>query len=181
MMKKLMPRFCINLAILGAIGITLLLFSKVGEPTKRGFFCNDETLSYPYKSSTVPSWLLYTVGFSLPTITVVIIELLISTSTDKTIVILTISQIMLGYVFGAGSAHLITDIGKYSLGRLRPHFFDVCRPENIVCQDSSTPKYVSDYECLADEAKFKVMINDGDIMTHVLLIAFFGCFYIFFP
>ena len=155
-MMKLVPRFCINLGILGAIGISLLLFSKAGEPTKRGFFCNDENLSYPYKSSTVPSWLLYTVGFSLPTISVVIIELLITCSNDKILVFLTISQILLGYVFGAGSAHLITDIGKYSLGRLRPHFFDVCRPDNIVCQDSSEPKYVQEYKCHVDEAKFKV-------------------------
>ena len=43
--------------------------------------------------------------------------------------------------FGAGCSQLTTDIAKYTIGRLRPHFFDVCRPD-INCTD---PKYKNIY------------------------------------
>ena len=32
------------------------------------------------------------------------------------------------FLFGAAVSQSITDIGKFSIGRLRPHFIDVCRP-----------------------------------------------------
>lgn len=49
--------------------------------------------------------------------------------------------------FAVASSHLTTDIAKYSVGRLRPHFFTICNP-NINCTD---PKYlnvyIEDFEC----------------------------------
>ena len=54
-------------------------------------------------------------------------------------------------LFGAALNQGITDISKYSVGRLRPHFLDVCRP-NIsanVC-DSHIPGtyvYVNNFTC----------------------------------
>jgi hypothetical protein len=36
------------------------------------------------------------------------------------------------FLFGAACSQLTTDIAKYTIGRLRPHFFDICRP-NIDC------------------------------------------------
>lgn len=40
--------------------------------------------------------------------------------------------------FGAALCQLTTDIAKYSLGRLRPHFLDVCKPDwgNFSCTDA---------------------------------------------
>ena len=37
---------------------------------QRGFYCDDQTLSYPYKSSTVPVAALYGVGVGFPIILV---------------------------------------------------------------------------------------------------------------
>ena len=48
----------------------LLLFRTLGDPFKRGFFCDDQTLMYPYYDSTVASGLLYGVGFALAVILV---------------------------------------------------------------------------------------------------------------
>jgi len=33
------------------------------------------------------------------------------------------------FMFGLGVTSLITEIGKLTIGRLRPHFIDVCRPD----------------------------------------------------
>lgn len=32
------------------------------------------------------------------------------------------------FLFGAACSQLVTDIMKYTIGRLRPHFYELCRP-----------------------------------------------------
>ncbi|KAF2976838.1 hypothetical protein EK904_014997 [Melospiza melodia maxima] len=36
------------------------------KPYQRGFFCNDDSIKYPFHDSTITSTVLYTVGFTLP-------------------------------------------------------------------------------------------------------------------
>lgn len=52
------------------VGIPILLFFLLGKPFERGLYCDDESLRYPYKDSTVSSLLLYFVGMFLPAISV---------------------------------------------------------------------------------------------------------------
>lgn len=51
------------------------------------------------------------------------------------------------FFFGAACSQLTTDVAKYTIGRLRPHFFDVCKPD-IDCND---PKfkfaYIEEFNC----------------------------------
>lgn len=60
---------------------------------------------------------------------------------------------MVVFIFGALSSQLCTDIAKYSIGRLRPHFLDVCKPVNM---DSLCPPlgynhlYIENYSCSPD-------------------------------
>ena len=42
---------------------------------------------------------------------------------------------------------------RYSVGRLRPHFFNVCNPDPSLCT-SDKATYVSDYNCTASPAMF---------------------------
>ncbi len=35
---------------------------------------------------------------------------------------------LIDFLFGCAASQLVTDIGKYSIGRLRPNFIDVCGP-----------------------------------------------------
>lgn len=46
------------------------MFYMLGFPYQRGFFCDDESIRYPFKESTVSSSILYTVGLGLPTLVV---------------------------------------------------------------------------------------------------------------
>lgn len=60
---------------------------------------------------------------------------------------------ILWFLFGAACQQLTTDIGKYTIGRLRPHFLDVCKP-NINCEDViNKTKYIEDFICTGERPK----------------------------
>lgn len=54
---------------------------------------------------------------------------------------------ILWFLFGAACSQLTTDIGKYTIGRLRPHFHDVCKPKVDCDADDNKMKYIEDFEC----------------------------------
>lgn len=60
------------------------------------------------------------------------------------------------FLFGAAMSQSLTDIAKYSIGRLRPHFLDVCKPDwkPINC---SLGQYIEDFVCSGDPR----MVNEG--------------------
>ncbi len=49
----------------GGLPLAAFNLGKI-RPYQRGFFCNDDSIKYPFHSSTVTSTVLYTVGFTLP-------------------------------------------------------------------------------------------------------------------
>lgn len=54
---------------------------------------------------------------------------------------------ILWFLFGAACSQLTTDIGKYTIGRLRPHFLDICKP-NVDCNNEmNETKYNEDFIC----------------------------------
>ncbi|KAA8584456.1 hypothetical protein FQN60_008241, partial [Etheostoma spectabile] len=62
------------------------------------------------------------------------------------------------FVFGAAMSQSLTDIAKYSIGRLRPHFLDVCKPDWKLINCSSGD-YIENFTCTGD-AK---MVNEGRV------------------
>lgn len=159
--RFLLRKIVIDFVVLLTVGIPILLFYLFGKPYHRGFFCNDESIMHPFKESTVSNTALYIVGLFLPITVIVVTEVFIhrSSAGHK-------SHTFMGHVipswvwnsykvigvfgFGAASSQLTTDIAKYMIGRLRPHFIDVCKP-NINCSDVANQyKYFEDYECTAN-------------------------------
>lgn len=53
------------------------------------------------------------------------------------------------YVFGAAVSQSLTDVAKYSIGRLRPNFLAVCKPvwEHIGCRAGG---YMENFTCTGD-------------------------------
>ncbi|KAF7250622.1 hypothetical protein EYD10_03728 [Varanus komodoensis] len=45
--------------------LAVLNLAKI-KPYQRGFFCNDDSIKYPFHDSTITSTVLYTVGFTVP-------------------------------------------------------------------------------------------------------------------
>ncbi|PSN49334.1 putative phosphatidate phosphatase [Blattella germanica] len=116
------------------IGFPILLFFLFGQPYKRGFYCDDESLMHPFKESTISSLVLYLVGMML------LIELVHYRRTNNHVVrtlfgknihpwVWNCYKVIGVFGFGMACSQLTTDIAKYTVGRLRPHFFAVCAPE----------------------------------------------------
>ncbi|KAE8746661.1 hypothetical protein FOCC_FOCC006649 [Frankliniella occidentalis] len=159
--KYLLRKIIIDVAVLLTIGLPILLFFLFGKPYHRGFYCNDESLMHPFKESTVTNLMLYIIGLFLPITVIIITEFYIHRSAAGHV-----AQIFMGHAvpswvwnsykvigvfgFGAASSQLTTDIAKYTIGRLRPHFIDVCKP-NINCSlPENQHKYWEEFECTAN-------------------------------
>lgn len=50
-------------------------FFKWVGPYQRGFFCDDDSIRLPYKSSTVPDWLLLVYALGVPPFVVSAIQM----------------------------------------------------------------------------------------------------------
>nr|XP_042713466.1 phospholipid phosphatase 1 isoform X3 [Chrysemys picta bellii] len=132
------------------------------KPYQRGFFCNDDSIKYPFHDSTVTSTVLYAVGFTLPIFSIIVGEglsvyynCLHSNSFVRNNYIATIYKAIGTFIFGAAASQSLTDIAKYSIGRLRPHFLAICQPDwtRVNCSLG----YIENFPCQGD----KVQVNEG--------------------
>ncbi|XP_017599735.1 PREDICTED: phospholipid phosphatase 1 [Corvus brachyrhynchos] len=158
------PGSCRGTVVLGSragirsgLPLGVLNLAKI-KPYQRGFFCNDDNIKYPFHDSTITSTVLYTVGFTLPIFSIILGETLSvfynnlhSNSFVRNNYIATIYKAIGTFIFGAAASQSLTDIAKYSIGRLRPHFIAVCQPDwtRINCSLG----YIENFTCHGDKAK----------------------------
>lgn len=160
---KLLCSIFADLFSLLLVYLPWIILNVIDHPFHRGFYCNDESLRYPYKPSTVKSTYLY-VAIVLISLMIFLVELGINYSKHRhkmespmyqcdiklpSIVINSYKN--MGYfLFGCAAQQTATNIGKFSIGRLRPHFFSMCQPNftDINCLDKSGHyRYITEYEC----------------------------------
>nr|AAM28631.1 lipid phosphate phosphohydrolase 1a [Rattus norvegicus] len=129
-------------------------------PFQRGFFCSDNSVKYPYHDSTVTTSVLVLVGLGIPIFSMITGEtlsvyfnVLHSNSFVSNHYIATIYKAVGAFLFGASASQSLTDIAKYSIGRLRPHFLAVCNPDwsKINCSDG----YIENFVCQGNEQKVR--------------------------
>lgn len=141
-------------------GLPFAILSSRHAPFQRGLFCNDVSIKYPYKEDTIPYALLG--GIIIPFSIIVMIvgealsvycNLLHSNSFIRNNYVATIYKAVGTFLFGAAASQSLTDIAKYSIGRLRPHFLDVCDPDwtKINCSDG----YIEYYVCRGNAHRVK--------------------------
>ncbi|XP_035409598.1 phospholipid phosphatase 1 isoform X1 [Anser cygnoides] len=147
--------------VLAGLPLGVLNLAKI-KPYQRGFFCNDDSIKYPFHDSTITSTVLYTVGFTLPIFSIILGETLSvfynnlhSNSFVRNNYIATIYKAIGTFIFGAAASQSLTDIAKYAIGRLRPHFLAVCQPDWT--QINCSLGYIENFPCQGDKAK----INEG--------------------
>ncbi|KAK6322757.1 hypothetical protein J4Q44_G00075490 [Coregonus suidteri] len=158
------PFILLDVACLILVGLPLAAL-KLGQikPYQRGFFCNDDSISYPFHHSTITSNVLYGLGFTLPICSMVFGECLSvylkrikSKSSFSNMYVACVYKAIGTFVFGAAMSQSLTDIAKYSIGRLRPHFLDVCKPDwKLINCTAGT--YIEDFTCTGNER----MANEG--------------------
>ncbi|KAG7209722.1 hypothetical protein KM043_011356 [Ampulex compressa] len=166
--KLILRKLIIDFVCLFVVSMAVLMFFLLGKPYRRGFFCHDESLYHPFRPSTVTSAMLYVTGLFLPICTMIIGEYLYTRYSKEDN-----SRMLFGYnipswmwaayekvgVFGFGAACtvLITDIAKYTIGRLRPHFMTLCNP-NIDCSlPHNQHIYILNFTCMAKDVSTKLL------------------------
>ncbi|XP_055278024.1 phospholipid phosphatase 1 isoform X2 [Moschus berezovskii] len=158
--KTRLPYVALDVLCVLLAGLPFAILTSRHTPFQRGLFCNDESIKYPYKEDTIPYPLLG--GIIIPFSIIVMIvgetlsvyfSLLHSNSFIRNNYIATIYKAIGTFLFGAAASQSLTDIAKYSIGRLRPHFLDVCDPDwsKINCSDG----YIENYICRGNAQKVK--------------------------
>ncbi|XP_026800141.1 phospholipid phosphatase 3 isoform X2 [Pangasianodon hypophthalmus] len=137
---------------------SMVLHKSSIQPYQRGFYCTDDSIRYDYKNSTVPSSVLMAVGVLLPLASIVIGECYRirylkqgSHSFVGNPYVSALYRQVGVFIFGCAISQSFTDIAKVSVGRMRPHFLEVCKLDysQINCSDG----YITDYVCLGDPSK----------------------------
>ncbi|XP_028137546.1 putative phosphatidate phosphatase [Diabrotica virgifera virgifera] len=162
----------LDIFLMNCVGWPILFLYCWGSAYRRGVFCDDESIRHPFLPSTVPSWTLYITGFGLNILAMSVTEYLNRPTVPRNIVFLGFHipnwfynlYCTFGiFAFGAACSQLTTDVLKYTVGRLRPHFITVCAPN--VCNGSFIPyKYYENFTCTNP-----LYIHDKRIMKEMRL------------
>ncbi|XP_040914730.1 phospholipid phosphatase 1 isoform X2 [Toxotes jaculatrix] len=156
------PFVLLDIACLILAGTPLVVLNVQHSPFRRGFFCNDDSIKYPFKEDTISYQLLGGVMIPVTILTMIFGECLsvyLNRITSKSTFgsyVACVYKAIGTFLFGAAMSQSLTDIAKYSIGRLRPHFLDVCKPDwtHINC---SSGAYIEDFTCTGNPT----MVNEG--------------------
>uniref|UniRef100_A0A2K5Q5W2 Phosphatidic acid phosphatase type 2/haloperoxidase domain-containing protein n=1 Tax=Cebus imitator TaxID=2715852 RepID=A0A2K5Q5W2_CEBIM len=104
------------------------VLSLVNAPYKRGFYCGDDSIRYPYRPDTITHGLMAGVIIMATIILVsageaylVHTDRLYSRS-DFNNYVAAVYKVLGTFLFGAAVSQSLTDLAKYTIGRLRPNF-----------------------------------------------------------
>ncbi|XP_038825981.1 phospholipid phosphatase 1-like isoform X2 [Salvelinus namaycush] len=150
------PFILLDIACLIIAGLPFAILTPLHNPFKRGFFCNDDSIKYPLKEDTISYQLLGGVMIPITVLTMVFGECLSvylkrikSKSSFSNMYVASVYKAIGTFVFGAAMSQSLTDIAKYSIGRLRPHFLDVCKPDWKLI-NCTAGAYIEDFTCTGD-------------------------------
>ncbi|XP_062290212.1 phospholipid phosphatase 1 isoform X2 [Scomber scombrus] len=156
------PFILLDVACLILAGLPFAILNLQHKPFHRGFFCNDDSIKYPYKEDTISYQLLGGVMIPITILTMIFGECLsvylkrLKSKSSFGSYVACVYKAVGTFLFGAAMSQSLTDIAKYSIGRLRPHFLDVCKPDwkFINC---SSGAYNDEFTCTGDAR----MSNEG--------------------
>ncbi|XP_048066738.1 phospholipid phosphatase 1 [Megalobrama amblycephala] len=150
---------CVDVSCLLLAGLPFAVLNIQHTPFKRGFFCSDDTIKYPFKEDTISYQLL--MGILIPFALLLIIFgecfsiYLRSRASFSCEYIVCVYKAVGSFVFGAALSQSLTDIAKYTIGRLRPHFLTVCKPHWSLIDCKSG--YIENFTCTGDPT----LTNEG--------------------
>lgn len=172
--------------------VTLIIIShlKIIRPFQRGFFCDDETIRYPYKSAqTIPASLLLIIAFLIPVILVFVLENRKRIWRFWQAIFWTnFGNVTSPFIFGTVITYFFTQTCKLTIGRLRPHFIDVCRPsfnytsatgavrtfvmtwDNV--DECPHTQYITEYQCTTDQTSQISQAHFSFFSGHSSAVAF---------
>ena len=163
-----------EVTVLLSLLVINILVGVYVKPYHRGFFCNDQSIRYPYKDSTVGSGLLLFISLIAPAIIGFVFQNKTwlrpwTLSFWKSVYIHTY-QFFLGFLV----IFLMTSACKYSIGRLRPNFMSICKPMPYWNSTSclTTNIYVTNYTCTGTVAFLNDQAHQSFFSGHSSLSAY---------
>ncbi|XP_044157507.1 phospholipid phosphatase 3 isoform X1 [Bufo gargarizans] len=147
--------FCL---IVAALPFLIIETNRI-QPYHRGFYCKDESIRYPTKSGeTISDAVLSAAGILISILAIIVGEFFRiyylkerSYSFIQNPYVSALYKQVGCFVFGCAISQSFTDIAKVSIGRLRPHFIEVCDPD--FTQINCSLGYIQDYKCRGLESK----------------------------
>ncbi|XP_072314097.1 phospholipid phosphatase 2-like [Eucyclogobius newberryi] len=123
---------CVLVAALPSAILTIMF-----SPYQRGIYCDDASISYPYKRATISHG-----GMAAVTITCTIVIITtgeaflvrcnrIRSNSQFNQYLCALYKIVGTFLFGGAVSQSLTDLAKFTIGRPRPDFLSVCAP--VVC------------------------------------------------
>lgn len=165
---QIITDFVIIAIIAGIFGIVYYTV----DPKISYFYCHETDIFYPYLVDAIPFWAVGIFGVLGPVLVILIVETLnvylLKTQRVngrnglKTFLIHFFHAISL-FLMGAVTTVLLTEIGKRWVGRLRPYFMSVCKPNYSTLNCTSNgltgivynPIYTGGSFCTGDAKKVK--------------------------
>ncbi|KFV50647.1 Lipid phosphate phosphohydrolase 2, partial [Gavia stellata] len=113
-----------------AASLPFVILTLVNSPYKRGFYCNDDSIRYPYKADTITHGTLAPCSLQISSgeAYLVYVERLYSKSEFNNY-LAALYKVVGTFLFGGAISQSLTDLAKYMIGRLRPNFLAVCNPD----------------------------------------------------
>ncbi|CAF1328146.1 unnamed protein product [Adineta ricciae] len=166
------------LAIVGTCTIFGLIYVFI-KPVQRGFFCDDTSIQYPFRPDTIPMWVLAIYGGLGPILIFCCVELWVvrpfscgraagghSVKQRRTDYLKVIFHTVFLFILGIAVCFLITEVGKRTIGRLRPYYLTVCNPiwSNLNCTKSVStasglvviPQYITNHYCNSSASELEL-------------------------
>lgn len=120
------------------VAMPFIIMTIVFRPYQRGIYCDDETIRYPYRSDTISHKMMAAVTISCSIIIItsgeayLVYTKRLYSNSDFNQYAAALYKVVGTFLFGACVSQSLTDMAKYTIGRLRPNFIAVCAPE--VCK-----------------------------------------------
>ncbi|XP_068095519.1 phospholipid phosphatase 3 isoform X2 [Hyperolius riggenbachi] len=154
-MLILLDLFCLIVALAPAVVTNC---TSIIPTYQRGFHCNDESIRYAFKKGTISVPILLMVGSLMALLFIIVGECFRiyylkerSYSFIQNPYVSALYKQVGCFIFGCAISQSFTDIAKVSIGRLRPHFIEVCKPDPSTVECSLG--YVVGYVCTGDASK----------------------------
>jgi len=163
---------------LDGLSLTTVLFSWLlikyfVHPVRRAFLCSDLNLYHPTpKKKVFPTWLLFVCAIILPIAVICASEFvrwfyIVRTQATRVVYKLKFRShlysipewfgnlyIIIGvFLFAAGANSFLTNVGKVSVGRLRPHFIPSCFQKYSYKDFCDSPnQWIVNYTCIGENS-----------------------------
>lgn len=172
---------------------TLLAFIRVFQ---RGFYCNDDSISHPWKGDMImPISVVYVVCYSLAIVTMLLNNYYQYGLNNGSTVSLSSCGIPRWaletcsttsvFILGGGVSRLATRFFKLWFGQLRPNFLQICLPDVDCNQTENQDVYIQNYKCIntashrVDSARMSFPSGQSLLaayaMTYLILYLQFRC------